>query len=124
VSDFLGSDIKLALGLEKYDRRFKEAKRLTSLVEEKYGKPATVFGSSLGGSLAEKSGAHGQIFTHNKGTGILDIGKTIPKRQTDYRNINDVVSLLSLTQNHPYGNLLEKQTKKSPYDIIGNHAIV
>ena len=89
--DFLGSDLKLALGLEKYDKRCQEAKHLTELVKDKYGKPANVIGHSLGGSLAEKSGAHGHIVTHNKGTGIYDIGRTIPKNQTDYRNKNDIV---------------------------------
>jgi len=120
VDDFLGSDLKLALGLEKYDKRFQEAKHLTKLVEDKYGKPANVFGHSLGGSLAEKSGANGKILTYNKGAGILDIGRTIPKNQTDFRNKNDVVSLLSLTQNHN-GNLKEKDTGNNALDILGNH---
>ena len=102
--DFLGSDLKLALGLEKYDTRFKQAKQLTQLVEDKYHQPANVFGHSLGGSLAEKSGASGKIITDNKGTSIFDIGRTIPRNQIDHRNTNDVVSLLSLSQNHPYNN--------------------
>ena len=123
VDDFLGSDIKLALGLEKYDKRFQEAKTLTKLAEEKYKKPVNVFGDGLGGSLAEKSGANGQIITHNKGTGIGDLFKTIPKNQIDYRNKNDAVSLLSLTQNHLYNNLIEKDTGKNPLDILGNHTI-
>ena len=121
IDDFLGSDVKLALGLEKYDKRFQEAQKLTKLVEDKYGQPANVFGHSLGGSLAEKSGAHGKIITYNKGAGILDIGKTIPKNQTDIRNRNDVVSLLSLTQKHDHDNLKEKDTGKDPLDVLGNH---
>jgi len=123
VDDFLGSDLKLLLGLEKYDSRFKEAKHITQLVENKYGKDADVYGSSLGGSLAEKSGAKGKIYTHNKGVGIFDIGKTIPNNQTDFRNKNDLVSLLSVTQNHKNNNLITKDTGNSPTDIIGNHAI-
>ena len=75
----LGTDLALGLGLAKYDNRFKDAQRLTQLVEDKYHRPANVFGSSLGGSIAEQSGAHGKIITHNKGVGIFDIGKTIPK---------------------------------------------
>ena len=123
VDDFLGSDLKLALGLEKYDKRFQEAKHLTKLVEDKYGKPANVFGHSLGGSLAEKSDANGKILTYNKGAGILDIGRSIPKNQTDYRNKNDVVSLLSLTQNHDKGKLKEHDTGNEPFDILGNHRL-
>ena len=123
AEDFI-TDAKLLVGLEGYDKRFKDAKRITQLVEQKYGKPTNVFGDSLGGSLAEKSGAHGKIVTHNKGTGLLDIGKTIPTNQRDYRNKNDVVSLLSLTQNHSLNQLKEKDTGKNPYDILGNHTIV
>ena len=100
VSDFLGSDLKLLLGLEKYDRRFKEAKQLTHLVEDKYKKPANTYGFSLCGSLAEKSGANGNIYTYNKGAGIFDIGKTIPKNQKDIRTGDDVVSVLSNFQKH------------------------
>jgi len=71
--------------------------------------------------LAEKSGAHGKIVTHNKGVGILDIGRTIPKNQTDFRNKNDIVSLLSLTQNHKDGKLKQKENGNNPLDILGNH---
>lgn len=122
VSDFVGSDLKLALGLEKYDRRFQEAKRITKLVEDKYSQPADVFGWSLGGSLAEKSGAKGNIYTYNKGAGIFDIGKTIPKNQTDVRTNNDVVSLLSTTQKHKYGNFKEIQTPETQ-GIIAAHSL-
>ena len=100
VSDFLGSDLKLALGLEKYDRRFKEAKNLTKLVEDKYNQPANTYGFSLGGSLAEKSGAKGNVHTYNKGVGLFDIGKTVPKNQVDVRTTNDPVSMLAATQKH------------------------
>ena len=92
-------------------------------VEDKYGKPANVFGHSLGGSLAEKSDANGKILTYNTGAGILDIGRSIPKNQTDYRNKNDVVSLLSLTQNHDKGKLKEHDTGNEPFDILGNHRL-
>ena len=117
------SDTALALGLEKYDNRFKEAKNVTRLAEEKYKKPVNVFGDSLGGSLAEKSGASGKIVTHNKGASLFDIGKTIPPSQLDYRNKNDLVSLLSLTQNHLNNNLIQKDTGKNSLDILGNHSI-
>ena len=100
VSDFVLSDAALAVGLEKYDRRFKEAKHLTQLVEDKYKQPVNVFGHSLGGKLSESSGAHGKIVTFNKGAGIFDIGKTIPKNQTDIRTTSDPVSILSTSQKH------------------------
>ena len=122
IEDIL-PDLALTFGLEKYDKRFQEAKHLTQLVETKYNQPANVYGHSLAGQLAEKSGANGKIITYNKGTGVMDIGKTIPQNQIDYHNKNDVVSLLSLTQPHPYNNLREHDTSKGAFDIIGNHII-
>ena len=120
----LVSDLAILTGLQKYDTRFKEAKHLTKLVEDKYHKPVNTFGHSLGGALAEQSGASGKIITHSKGTGIGDLFKEIPKNQVDYRNKNDIVSLLSLTQNHSHNNLKEKDTHHDKYDVLGNHAIV
>lgn len=109
VKDWLISDTLLAVGGSKLDPRFQEAKSLTKAVEKKYGKPADVFGHSLGGALAEKSGAKGNITTFNKGAGIGDIGKKIPANQTDIRTRNDVVSALSLTQKHD-GDLVNLKT--------------
>lgn len=100
LSDWALSDTALLFGLGKYDRRFKEAREITNLVEQTYNKPANIFGHSLAGRLAEHSGAHGNITTYNKGVGIFDIGKTIPRNQTDYRTTDDIVSALAPTQHH------------------------
>lgn len=100
VEDFLRTDLLQGIGLGSYDKRFQEAKHLTKMVEDKYGKPADVFGHSLGGKLAETSGTHGNIYTFNKATGIFDIGKKIPKNQVDVRTTGDVVSLIGTTQQH------------------------
>jgi hypothetical protein len=119
--DWLVSDPLLALGLQNLDPRFKEAKELTKKVEKKYGKPADVFGHSLGGTLADKSGASGNIITYNKGVGIGDIGRTIPKNQTDIRTKGDVVSALALTQKHKNGDLINLNTSilQSPLQAHG-----
>ena len=118
------SDLALLTGLEKYDTRFKESQRITQLVKEKYGKEPDVFGHSLGGALAEKSGSKGNIITDNKGVGVSGIGRTVPKNQQDYRNKNDFISLLSLkTQKHKYNNLNQRKTKNRATDILGNHKI-
>lgn len=109
VKDFLISDPLLAIGGSRLDPRFKEAKALTKQVEKKYGKPADVFAHSLGGAIAERSGAKGNIITYNKGVGIGDIGKKIPRSQTDIRTRNDVVSALALTQKHD-GDLVNLKT--------------
>ena len=117
------SDLAVLTGLDKYDTRFKEAQHVSKLVEEKYKKPVNVFGDSLGGALAEKSGATGKIYTHNKATGIGDLFKDIPDNQRDYRKTNDVVSVLSLTQNHKNNNLRQETTNNGVFDVLGNHKI-
>lgn len=100
VEDFLRTDVLQFIGLGAYDKRFQEAKHLTKMVEDKYHKPADVFGWSLGGKLAEVSGTHGNIFTYNKATGLADIGKKISKKQKDVRTTGDIVSAISTTQEH------------------------
>lgn len=119
AKDFLFSDALLGLGYSNLDPRFRDAKSLTKQVEQKYGKPADVFGHSLGGSLAEASGAKGNITTFNKGVGIAGIGKSIPKNQTDIRTRNDIVSALALTQKYN-GDL---QTIKGSLNPIKAHSI-
>ena len=94
------NDGLLFLGLEKHSKRFQDAKEITKKVEAKYNKSANTAGHSLGGSLAEKSGAHGEIITYNKGSGLGDIGtKKNSNRQLDVRADGDIVSLLGNTQN-------------------------
>jgi hypothetical protein len=119
AKDWLVSDTLLGLGASRLDPRFSQAKALTKQVEKKYGKPADVFGHSLGGAIAEKSGAKGKITTFNKGVGIGDIGKTIPKNQTDVRTKADLVSALSLTQKYNG----DQKTIKGSLNPIAAHSL-
>lgn len=119
AKDWLISDPLLAVGASRFDPRFKDAKTLTKTVENKYGKPADVFAHSLGGAIAERSGAKGKITTFNKAVGIGDIGKTIPKNQTDIRTATDIVSALSLTQKYN-GN---QETIKGSLNPIKAHGL-
>ena len=121
VKDLI-SDAAILTGLKSYDTRFKEAKHLTQLVENKYHKPVDVYGSSLGGALAESTGTKGKIVTYNKGTGIFDIGKTIPQNQVDYRTTSDPISLLSTTQKHRHGNFHEIQSPQTQ-GLLEAHSI-
>jgi len=91
------TDGALAIGLGRYTHRFQDSKSLVQKVKDKYQRPVTASGHSLGGSLAEYSGAD-KVITLDKGAGIGDIGKRIRKNQTDIRTGTDPVSLLSLTQ--------------------------
>lgn len=98
VSDWLANNTALAVGLEQYAPRFKESKRTIEKVKQKYpGTTVTSAGHSLGGALAEKSGAD-KVITYNKGAGLFDIGKTIKPNQTDIRTKYDLPSALSAYQ--------------------------
>lgn len=101
ILDWVREDPLLTFGLGKYTPRYQQAQDLVKKVEQKYNKPVDVYGSSLGGYLAEHSGAHGNIITHNKATPLTEMFKTIPKNQTDIRTANDLVSSVGgYTQSH------------------------
>jgi hypothetical protein len=123
VSDFLIEDPAVAFGIKT--EKQKRAETLTKTVEKKYGQPVDVYGHSLGGTRAEKSGATGNIYTYNKGAGLFDIGKTRSNKQIDYRKEGDIVSLLSIGQRGGK-TITEKPKKKSTYvaQILESHKFV
>lgn len=118
VSDFVFEDPALAIGFKT--EKQKRAENLAKQVESKYGQSADVFGHSLGGYRAEKSGATGNIYTFNKGAGIYDIGKTISPKQTDIRTSKDIVSLLSIGQKGGIRKTLETPITTS---VLGSHSV-
>jgi hypothetical protein len=94
----LMTDGLLAVGLENYSTRFRDAKKVVDKINKKYyNKPITSLGHSLGGSLAEYAGGD-RIVTVNKGVGFGGIGAQLNPNQTDIRSRNDIVSLLGKTQ--------------------------
>jgi hypothetical protein len=121
VDDWLKSNVPLALGLESEAPRFQKSKKLVDTLREKYpGKQITSVGHSLGGSLAEKSGAD-RIITFNKGAGLGDIGRSIPISQTDIKTKYDLPSFLSNYQTG--GQKIELEGSMNPYTthlISGN----
>ena len=99
IKDFIDDGL-LAFGLEKYSKRFQDAKKITQQVQNKYKSEADAVGHSLGGSLAEKSKNGGEIITYNKGTGLLDMFKKKNSgRQLDITTKGDLVNGLGITQN-------------------------
>lgn len=88
----IGTDLMVGIG--KTTKREKEAKKLREQVEAKYKKPATAYGTSLGGKLAESSGA--KAITYNRAYGLRDIFKTAKQGDINFRNPSDVISLPSL----------------------------
>lgn len=91
----IGTDIQLTMGYTP--KRLTEARRLTKAVKEKYNAPVSAYGTSMGGYLAEKSGAD-KVYTYNKAVAPQDILKRTKKNQTDYRTSTDIVSLPSILQ--------------------------
>jgi hypothetical protein len=101
AQDWLLEDLLLMTGVVALvsSPRLLTAKAITNEVQLKYGRDADSFGHSLGGYLAEESGANGYIMTYNKGSGFSDVAKTVKNnKQMDYRSAKDIVSLLSETQ--------------------------
>lgn len=113
LEDWIQSNLPLAVGAEAISPRFQKSKEVIEQVKKKYeGKPVTSIGHSLGGSLAEKSGAD-RVITFQKGTGLGDIGRAIPGSQTDIRTKYDIPSLLSTYQTG--GTKIELEGSLNPY---------
>ncbi len=86
------TDFAIPLGLAQHTKRVAHSKTLAKKVEEKYGQPANAVGHSLGGYLAENSGAHGNIATFNKAS----VGsKNKNSKQVDVRTKRDLVSMFT-----------------------------
>ena len=112
----------LAVGLGRFSKRNKEAKRLTKKVEAKYNAPATSVGHSLGGWLSERSGNHGDILTYNKGVGLGDVfTKKNSKRQFDVSTQGDLVSGLGITQSANKEVLPNKNLLKNALTAHGSN---
>jgi hypothetical protein len=99
AEDWLLEDSLIITGLSSLlgSPRITRARAITEEVENLYG-PADAMGHSLGGRVAEESGAHGWIYTYQKAAGLADIAKTVNPKQTDYRTTGDIVSILSKFQ--------------------------
>lgn len=114
LEDWIQSNLPLAVGAEALSPRFQKSKEVIKQVKEKYPeKIVTSIGHSLGGSLAEKSGAD-KVITYQKGAGLGDIGRNIPGSQTDIRTKYDIPSLLSTYQTG--GKKIELEGTMNPYE--------
>lgn len=86
------TDAALALRMGRFTNRAKHTQMVNKQVEKKYGRPAAAYGHSLGGWLAENSGAKGGVVTFNKAS---NGSKVHNKNQVDVRTHNDPVSMLT-----------------------------
>lgn len=97
--DWLVSDPLILTGMARVVMpRVTTAKEIVKQVEGKYKRPSDSFSHSLGGYIAEESGANGYILTYNKAAGLGDIRKKTNPKQIDYRSYADIVSLIAETQ--------------------------
>jgi len=118
VGDWMTNAL-LATGLQGFSTRFRGAKQLVEKVKEKYNKPATIIGHSLGGALAEYAGGKGnKIISVDRGIGLGGIGKKLGSNVTDIRTSNDLVSALRNTQSG--GRLVTIKDKKN-LNLLGAH---
>jgi hypothetical protein len=98
----LSADFAIMFGMEKHHPRFKRAARRERELERQYpGYDFVVTGHSLGGSVAQHTGKSkrvSKVVTFNKGSGAAEPFRRRSKKQTDYVNAGDVISMTSLLQ--------------------------
>ena len=91
----LKSDHAILWGLEKQDKRFKNAQSHLDKVKNKYGNNITITGHSLGGSISEqlaRSNHDINSIAFNRGSGLLQSFRKRPKNLIDVSNRNDPIS--------------------------------
>jgi hypothetical protein len=120
ATDWL-TNLRYGLFNDKSSKRFKHSKKIQKQAEEKYkdGNFTTV-GHSLGAKLAQESSSKGDIVTLNGATTPYDIGKRVPKNQTNIRTTIDPVSYL---QNYQWGNGNEKKIESKSLNPISEHGV-
>jgi hypothetical protein len=91
--DWLVSDTAIVAGTWRTNPRHLRAREVVRLTEAKYGVPADSGGHSLGGHLAQHSGARGAIVTGNGASFLVDDAPG--EDQIDLRAEGDIVSLLA-----------------------------
>lgn len=97
-SEDLVSDLAIATGTEKYNRRFQRSRNLVEKIRKKDpSKRPTLVSHSLGGTLNEYA-ARGdpkiKQVNYNKGAGLGTIFRKGQKNQVDIRTRGDAVSFL------------------------------
>lgn len=83
---------QLAVGI--FGPRHQRSKELMATVQAKYG-AAHAIGHSLGGHLAEHSGARGLVLAVDKAVGVRDLAPQSNPNELDIRTKDDPVSALS-----------------------------
>lgn len=98
LRDWAVSDTAILTGTQELDPRLKRARTITDQAREKYGHEPGAVGHSLGGRLAQESGARGPVVTYNAAAGLGDFGRQVPANVQQVRTPFDVVSVISRTQ--------------------------
>jgi hypothetical protein len=113
------TDLSIFLGMESFSPRFRRAREVVNHQRLTWNKPIVAIGHSLGGALAEISGAD-HVIVYNKAIGLGSIFKNIPENEEEIRTDNDMVSFFSFTQKHK--NKVYK-IKSHTKNIFRSHAL-
>jgi len=119
VQDMI-TDVRYTFG-DKSGKRFKHSKNIQQLANEKYGADNVItLGHSLGSVLGETAvkGKDQELITLNKPVGLADIGRTVPKNQTDVKTGLDPVSFLRGTQRGNKATVINSKT----YNPLTEHS--
>ena len=112
-----GTNVKSIL-FGQEGRRTRAARDVTTKVKARYNKPVTAYGTSLGGVLAEQSGAD-KTFTYNAPIRPQDIFTPRKSTTTAIRTNKDIISLPSLLRRGG-----KTKTVKLPFytDVFSAHS--
>ena len=115
LKDWVVDDVLIGIGLSGLSSRQQKTKALNRKIEEKYNKPVSGVGHSLGGHLIENGDLKGNIITYNKASSFSDIARTYNKKQVDLKTKNDLPSFLSGYQNHNVEIIKQKERSINPF---------
>jgi len=123
AKDWLVSDALIAVGAaDELDPRHAKARAITKKARRKYKQPVAAVGHSLGGRLAERSGADGPVLAVNPAVGAADaFGRRGAKTQI-LRTTLDPVSLLDVTRRGGKSKSV-KTTSMSVVPGLGSHRV-
>ena len=115
IKDWVVDDVLIGVGLSGLSSRQQKTKTLNKKIEEKYNKPVSGLGHSLGGHLIENGGLKGNVITYNKAASFADIGRAYNKKQVDLKTRNDLPSFLSGYQEHNVEIIKQKEKSINPF---------
>jgi len=117
LQDWVVTNPQILTGTIKTSKRQKHTNKVIRKTAKKYNQNVNVIGHSLGGILAEQSGAKGNIVTYNKAS----VGaKNSNDKQVDIRAKGDIVSYFTPSNKN---NILIDHKFYNPLKVHGLEAL-